>query len=232
MFSHTENPVLLDVLNCTDSDRDNEANEWYENVYLPHSLSLGGVLTAQRYICAYQRAGKPHYMKAQYINAYEVGSRYKDADASVLKQAPSHIDMPLKGVFAPLGELRRRATQTDSPVVATLVVISNCADAERLAEFNDWYDSVHLSHMLSVPGVVSARRYQCVHQTRGRSQYMAVYDVDTADYETLDHDLKAMLARQKAERLRPEPELNDPIVSNFYVPMGDRRLARASMRQA
>lgn len=232
MFSHTENPVLLDVLNCTGSDRDNEANEWYENVYLPHLLSLGGVLTAQRYACAYQRAGKPHYTKAQYINVYEVDSRYKDTTETILKQAPSYVDLPLKGVFAPLGELRRRATQTDSTVVATLVVISNCADAERLAEFNEWYDSVHLSHMLSVPGVVSARRYQCVHQTRGRSQYMAVYDVDTADYEKLDHDLKAMLARQKAEGLRPEPELNDPIVSNFYVPLGDKRLARDPRHQA
>lgn len=232
MISHTENTILLDVLNCTNSSRGSEANEWYENVYLPRLLSLGGVLTAQRYTCAYQRAGKPHYTKAQYINTYEVERRYKDATEAILKQAPSCVDLPLKGVFVPLGGLRRRAAQTDSTVVATLVVISNCADAERLAEFNEWYDSVHLSHMLSVPGVVSARRYQCVHQTRGRSQYMAVYDVDTADYETLDHDLKAMLARQKAERLRPEPELNDPIVSNFYVPMGDRRLARNPRRQA
>ncbi len=232
MFSHTANPILLDVLNCTDSDQDSGANEWYENAYLPHVLSLGGVLTAQRYTCAYQRAGKPHYTKAQYINAYEVNSRYEDTTEAILKQAPSCVDLPLKGVFIPLGGLRRRAAQTDSTVVATLVVISNCADAERLAEFNEWYDSVHLSHMLSVPGVVSARRYQCVQQTRGRSQYMAVYDVDTADYEKLDHDLKAMLARQKADHLRPEPELNDPIVSNFYVPSGGRRLAINPTRQA
>jgi hypothetical protein len=42
------------------------------------------------------------------------------------------------------------------------------------AEWNDWYSHTHLSEMLTVPGFVSATRYQEI----GRDQrYLAAYEI-------------------------------------------------------
>lgn len=39
-----------------------------------------------------------------------------------------------------------------------LLVFTNPVDG-REAEFNEWYDTVHVPEVLAVPGVVAARRY-------------------------------------------------------------------------
>ena len=50
--------------------------------------------------------------------------------------------------------------------------------AQLEAEFNDWYDTEHLSELLAVPGILSAARYQA---TKGGPKYLAVYELENAD---------------------------------------------------
>src|SRR6201996_9059161 len=49
-------------------------------------------------------------------------------------------------------------------------------DAKDVQEFNEWYNKEHLPELLSVPGILSAARYEAV---KGGPQYLACYELDS-----------------------------------------------------
>ena len=238
MFSRTPKSMMVVFSNCKDPAREDEYNRWYETVRLPRMLAVPGVLAAERYQCAYRRAGAARHVEARYIGVYELDV---DADGvrafedrlqalrrqeEVAGERSSLIDVPVGGVFVRLGEEHKRPGAASAKPNGLLVIVSNCADPSRIAEFHRWYDTVHIPHVLEVPGVLSAQRYQCIHQRQGRSGFMAAYDLEVADYAKLDQDLKDMVTSERAQGLRPVPDLNDHVVSNFYAPFGKKQRAR------
>ena len=73
------------------------------------------------------------------------------------------------------------------------------------ADFNVWYDDVHLSEVLATPGFVRARRYRTLRspaETRDREsgwgRYIAVYEIEGRD--PLEAHA-ALLARVRAGEL-------------------------------
>src|SRR5438046_8268077 len=48
-------------------------------------------------------------------------------------------------------------------------------DAQHVQEFNEWYNKEHLPELLSVPGILSAARYEAV---KGGPQYLACYELE------------------------------------------------------
>lgn len=64
-----------------------------------------------------------------------------------------------------------------------LVVHSN-AVAGTDADFNDWYDNVHLGEVLELAGFVAAERFQLEGDPLAGSaqhRYLALYELDTDD---------------------------------------------------
>jgi hypothetical protein len=55
------------------------------------------------------------------------------------------------------------------------LVVTEFASPDHEAEWCDWYDTVHIPDMLSVPGVRHATRYR---EIGGDSLYVAIYDID------------------------------------------------------
>src|SRR4051794_41507863 len=49
-------------------------------------------------------------------------------------------------------------------------------DAQHVEEFNEWYNKEHLPELLSVPGILSAARYEAV---KGGPQYLACYELES-----------------------------------------------------
>ena len=49
-------------------------------------------------------------------------------------------------------------------------------DAPHVQEFNEWYNKEHLPELLSVPGILSAARYEAV---KGSPQYLACYELES-----------------------------------------------------
>jgi hypothetical protein len=50
------------------------------------------------------------------------------------------------------------------------------------AEYNEWYQNVHLREVVSFPGFTGARRYKHVQQMGGEAYpYAAIYDIETDD---------------------------------------------------
>jgi hypothetical protein len=52
------------------------------------------------------------------------------------------------------------------------------ADPEREQAWNRWYDEKHVPELLTVPGIVSATRYQ---QRGARGRYLAAYEIESPD---------------------------------------------------
>ena len=75
-----------------------------------------------------------------------------------------------------------------------MVVRLNAAPG-RDAEFNAWYDSEHVGHVLSVPGFVASKRYRIAQAHGGRRfAYCTVFDIDTDAIGAVMADLQARAA--------------------------------------
>lgn len=112
------------------------------------------------------------------------------------------------------------------------LVFSN-AVAGREAEFNAWYDTVHVPEVLAVPGVVAARRYEIVPietpEVEGAPspeppahRYLAVYE--------LDRDAGAVMADLLQRVTSGEMDLSEDldlagVAMSVWRPIGDRRVA-------
>lgn len=63
-----------------------------------------------------------------------------------------------------------------------MIAFTNAVEG-RDAEFNRWYDDVHLGEVMAIPGFSGARRFR-IHPTGEeppRHAYVAIYDMNTDD---------------------------------------------------
>ena len=75
----------------------------------------------------------------------------------------------------------------------SFVVLTNPTQGKE-AEYNDWYNNVHIPDVLNVKGMVAAQRFRLADQQMGgqpQHRYLALYEIETDNLqETLD-DLKS-----------------------------------------
>lgn len=65
------------------------------------------------------------------------------------------------------------------------MVVSNCPP-EREAEFNRWYDGIHVPDILQMPGFVSAKRYRLAgNPGDGQGKYLAIYEIQGDQQEVM-----------------------------------------------
>jgi len=55
-----------------------------------------------------------------------------------------------------------------------LLVVWTDVTSESEAEFNEWYDKEHVPQLLTIPGILTGRRYQAVE---GKPKYIAIYEM-------------------------------------------------------
>ena len=88
-----------------------------------------------------------------------------------------------------------------------MVVESNPVSPEREAEYNEFYDNVHLGEVCDTPGIVSARRYK-LHDGAGasadpsRPQYLAIYELEGDDLGQVLKALRQRGANGEAQKKR------------------------------
>jgi len=83
-------------------------------------------------------------------------------------------------------------------VLITSVDIGDGAEAD----FNRWYNGVHLPEVLACPGFVSATRFEC---TDGQPRYLAIYELESEE----------ALTTREMQRVRGWGEMF-PHVRNFH----------------
>ena len=70
------------------------------------------------------------------------------------------------------------------------MVVETNAVPGRDAEFNSWYQEIHLPEVLAAPGFKSARRYRRVDEG-GAHTYLAIYEITAASAEAANAALTA-----------------------------------------
>ena len=80
-----------------------------------------------------------------------------------------------------------------------VTVGSNCTDAAREAEYNEWYDKTHLPDVLETPGFVRATRYENTNPQEGEAKFLAIYEIETDDIDKMMKTLRDNVAKKRAE---------------------------------
>jgi hypothetical protein len=88
-----------------------------------------------------------------------------------------------------------------------LEVRTNCSDPGREAEYNDWYNNVHLPDVLETPGVVRATRYENTDPAEGEAKFVAIYEIETDDIDAFMNVLN-----ENIQKKREAGRMNDLLV--------------------
>lgn len=153
-----------------------ELNDWYDREHMQDMLAVSGVLRARRYAV---EDGAP-----KYLAWYETVDETIAAGAGFrrLIEHPSDWTRRLARQF----ELRERMSfrlardvgDTAAADTPWLYLVHTDIPDEVVDEYNAWYDSEHLPRLVTVPGVLRARRYVAVE---GGPKYLTAYQLTDPD---------------------------------------------------
>jgi len=79
------------------------------------------------------------------------------------------------------------------------VVETNCNDSAREAEFNDWYNQIHLPDILETQGFIRATRYENTEPSEGKAKFLATYEIETDDIEQTMKVFSENMAKRREE---------------------------------
>ncbi len=80
-----------------------------------------------------------------------------------------------------------------------LVVETNCDNAAREVEFNEWYNKTHLPDVLETPGFIRATRYESTELSEGKAKFLATYEIETDNIDGFIKAHSANMTRKRAE---------------------------------
>jgi hypothetical protein len=106
-----------------------------------------------------------------------------------------------------------------------LHVVQTNARPGRLDEFNEWYDTVHIPDVLSIPGVLSARRYQLAQTQLGRAsreypyRFLTLYELEDDAAEVV----QAIDAAITSGRFSLSSALDPSYVAPIFEPLSEHR---------
>jgi hypothetical protein len=111
------------------------------------------------------------------------------------------------------------------PKTYQLIVMSNAVEGGD-REFNEWYDKVHLSDVLKVPGFVAARRLRMAAEMSGSPyRYCAIYELESDDPM---ESVRALMARAGTDQMplsdKFDPRFHAAVYEDFGASLRRKRV--------
>jgi hypothetical protein len=169
-YSLSTGPKLIHLaLYTVESDLEEEFGTWYETEHAPEVLRRAGWRRMWRYQCVdgqpfaslYELDDdlptEPHLSAAPFRSNRFAARGLRDYHARTWRKIHSVGDPP---------------DQREWLNIVTVDVEAAHADA-----FNRWYNEVHVPEILTCPGWIANRRYECLD---GGPRFLAVYDLEDA----------------------------------------------------
>ena len=99
-----------------------------------------------------------------------------------------------------------------------LCAFSDCKDPSREAEFNEWYDTMHVPDMLEVPGMIQATRWASAESKEGQHRkYLALYELETDNVAEFDAKVRERgMKTMKEGRFSDLPIFDPPDIPRVY----------------
>jgi hypothetical protein len=161
--------VWLDVA----PQHEEEFNDWYNLEHLRQVVALPGFVRARRY--------RVEDAPLKYLAWYETSDETIEGGAGFqhVVQNPTPWSQRMRRLY---GDNRERmnfrlmcdvghAAPADTP---WLYIVHTDIPDDIVGEYNEWYDQEHLPRLVTVPGVVRARRYTA---TSGNPRYLTAYEL-------------------------------------------------------
>ena len=95
---------------------------------------------------------------------------------------------------------------------------SDCKDAAREDEYNEWYNNMHVPDMLAIPGMINASRWvSATDKPNQQRKYLALYELETDDIEEFDAKVReATMSTINRGRFSDLPVFDPPEIPRFY----------------
>jgi len=158
-------------------EHEDELNSWYDEEHLAEVVSLPGFVRARRF----------HVDDAplKYLAWYETADEKVEpaADFQRVVQHPTPRSQRMRALYGENRErmnfrLMRDVGKIDSTDTPWLYIVHTDLPDHIVDEYNEWYDKEHLPRLVTVPGVIRARRYTA---TSGNPRYLTAYELTDPD---------------------------------------------------
>lgn len=168
-------------------EREEEFNDWYNQEHIPQVVGLPGFVSGRRYAVNH---ATPKYL-AWYDTVddhVEAGLDFQEivSDLTLWSQRTRglHCDNCERMNFRLMRDVGRSFGE-DTP---WLYIVHTDIPDDIVEEYNEWYDQEHLPRLVTVPGVMRARRYVA---TVGSPRYLTAYELTDQDAFESPAGLKA-----------------------------------------
>jgi len=158
-------------------EREEEFNAWYALEHLNQMLALPGFLNARRYMV--------ENAKPKYLAWYDTVDEHVEPGPDFQRVAanPTPWSQRMRGFYGDDRErmnFRLMRDVGDKPAADTpwLYIVHTDIPDHIVDEYNGWYDNEHLPRLVTVPGVIRARRYAAV---AGSPRYLTAYELTDKD---------------------------------------------------
>ena len=158
-------------------EHEEEFNDWYDLEHLRQVVALPGFVRARRY--------SAEDAPLKYLAWYETADERVESgpDFQGIVEKPTAWSRRMRKLY---GESRERmnfrlmrdvgeVSTTDTP---WLYIVHTDIPDDIVEEYNEWYDKEHLPRLVTVPGVIRARRYAA---TSGSPRYLTAYELTDRD---------------------------------------------------
>ena len=167
--------ALITVWLEVSAGHDDELNEWYNTAHIPHVLGVPGIVSVRRY--------RADDAPLKYLAWYDAADEKVEL-ASEFRRVISQPTPKSQRICSGEGERMYfrlkcdvgRVPEEDTP---WLYIVHTDIPDDVVAEYNEWYDREHLPRLVTVPGVVRARRYTAV--TDNGPKYLTAYELTDRD---------------------------------------------------
>jgi len=209
-----------------DPTREQEFNDWYNGNHVPDVLNAPNFEAAIRYKVAATLMGRvPSYLALYYVTQNDVDTANRELLKYLKTDDPRRMAMPpasgeaeywevagadggartggLVSVdtwawYTKIKELGENHVSHEGVPKALLCVYSAPVEGEDVEELSDWYDR-HMEDIMSSPGFRGGARYELVSINTGTvSQWCAIYQLDTDDFDKIQSELLKTLATAPA----------------------------------
>jgi hypothetical protein len=181
-------------------DREDEFNDWYDNVHLRDVVNIPGFRAAQRYKRQVLMFGDVSH---RYLAIYEMdcdGPKAAAEAVQALLDTPMELSSALDadgvacGVFEACGP--RVSAPAEGPTGGFRMVALADAVEGREDEFSHWYETVHMPEITGVAGFPWAERYR-LHKALGgefKCNYLSIYGMEANTTPAATEDVKRLAA--------------------------------------
>ena len=178
---------LINVWLDVPAEREEELNAWYDLEHLRQVVALPGFVSARRYRCD----EAPIRYLAWYDTAdekVETGPHFQRLVAE-----PTPWSQRMRKLYGDKRErfnfqLMRDVGKVPVEDTPWLYLVHTDIPDHIVGEYNEWYDKEHLPRLVTVPGVVRARRYTAVS---GSPRYLTAYELTDRNAFESPEGLKA-----------------------------------------